>query len=44
VLGTIAGDDTVFVAAKSKAHAMRIFKRIRDMAGWSEAKSPSSRF
>jgi transcriptional regulator of arginine metabolism len=33
VLGTIAGDDTVFVAARSELAARRIAKQFRDLAG-----------
>ena len=33
-MGTIAGDDTVFVAAKSSAAARRIVRQLHRMAGW----------
>ena len=33
-LGTIAGDDTVFVAAKASAAARRIVRQLHRMAGW----------
>jgi transcriptional regulator of arginine metabolism len=32
VLGTIAGDDTIFVAARSELAARRIAKHFRDLA------------
>lgn len=34
VMGTVAGDDTVFVAARNPAQARRLLKRFRAMAGW----------
>ena len=34
VMGTVAGDDTVFVAAKNAAQARRLLKRFRALAGW----------
>ena len=34
VLGTIAGDDTVFVATRSTRLAGRLLRNVRRMAGW----------
>jgi transcriptional regulator of arginine metabolism len=34
VMGTVAGDDTVFVATKNAAQARRLLKRFRALAGW----------
>jgi transcriptional regulator of arginine metabolism len=33
MLGSIAGDDTVFIAAESSAAAERLLRRLRDLAG-----------
>ena len=32
MLGTIAGDDTIFIAARSEAAAQRIAKKLRAIA------------
>lgn len=34
VLGTIAGDDTVFVATRSPGHASKLRRMVGAMAGW----------
>jgi transcriptional regulator of arginine metabolism len=34
VLGTIAGDDTVFVAARTPRHAAKLLRDLRRWAGW----------